>query len=334
MRIAILGAGAIGAYVGAMLARGGADVWLIARGPHGETMRRDGVRVISDGDDFTVRPPVTDDPSEVGEVDAVFLGLKAQQYADAGPMLEPLLAPATTVVSAQNGIPWWYFYKHGGPFDGRRIESVDPGGAVSAAIPPWRAVGCVVYASTELDAPGVVRHIEGVRFPIGEPDGRPSERSAAFSQAMRAAGLKAPVLTRIREHIWLKLMGNAVFNPLSALAHATMAEISEFGPTRETAARVMTEIAQIARALGCEPQLSVEQRLAGAAQVGHHKTSMLQDLEAGKPLEVDALLTAVVELADLIGEPAPSLRTLHAAVALLDLTRRAVPTESKQVHVW
>lgn len=318
MRVAVLGAGAIGAYVGAMLARSGVDVSLIARGAHCEAMRRNGLRVLGESEDFTVRPPVTDDPADIGEVDAVFLGLKAHQYAGAGSILEPLLGPATGVIAAQNGIPWWYFYRHGGPFDGRRIESVDPGGSVSEVIPPWRAIGCVVYASTELEAPGVVRHIEGIRFPIGEPDGQFSERSTAFGQAMGAAGLKAPVVSSIREHIWLKLMGNVVFNPLSALTHATMAEICAHGPSRDTVIRVMTETMQVAGALGCRPRLSVEQRLAGAAHVGDHKTSMLQDLEAGKPLELAALVTAVVELADLVGEPVPSLRTLHSAAELME----------------
>jgi 2-dehydropantoate 2-reductase len=322
MRIAVLGAGAIGAYVGAMLGRGGSQVHLIARGAHCAAMRRDGVRVISESDDFTVRLEVTDDPSEVGPVDAVFLGLKAHQYAGAGPLLEPLLGSDTPVIAAQNGIPWWYFYRHGGPLDGRRVQSVDPDGAVTAAIPPPRAVGCVVYCSTELERPGVVRHVEGARFPLGEPDGTATERCQAFSRAMRAGGLKAPVVSRIRDQIWLKLMGNAAFNPLSALTGATLAEITGHPPSRDTAVRIMEETLAVAEALGCRPRLSIEQRLAGAAEVGHHKTSMLQDLEAGKELELAALVTAVVELADLVESAAPSLRTVHSSVALLDSVRQ------------
>lgn len=323
MKVAVLGAGAIGAYVGAMLARGGTEVHLIARGPHLEAMRRDGLRVISDADEFSVRVPVTNDPREIGPVDTVFLGLKAHQYARASSLLEPLLGDETAVVAAQNGIPWWYFYRHGGPFDGRRVESVDPGGAVSAVIPPWRAVGCVVFSSTELEAPGVVRHVEGVRFPIGEPDNQPSERAQAFSRVMREAGLKAPVVSRIRDHVWLKLIGNVVFNPLSALSRATMAQICDYQPSYDAAVRVMTEALAIARAFGCEPSMTIEQRMAGAAQVGPHRTSMLQDLEAGKELEVDALVSAVVELADLVEIEAPALRTLSAAIELLERTRRA-----------
>ena len=261
----------------------------------------------------------------------MFLGLKAHQYAGAGSLLEPLLGPETAVIAAQNGIPWWYFYRHGGPLDGRRIESVDPGGAVSAVIPPWRAVGCVVYCSTELEAPGVVRHMEGIRFPVGEPSGESSERCQAFNQAMRTGGLKAPVVSRIRDHVWLKLMGNVFFNPFSALTRATMAEICEHPLSHEAAVRVMTETLEIANALGCDPKLSIEQRMAGAAQAGDHKTSMLMDFEAGKDLELGALVSAVVELADLVGVKAPSLRTISAAIELLGSTRqgiRSAPTGS------
>lgn len=317
MRVAVLGAGAIGAYVGAMLARGGTDTSLIARGDHGAAMADRGVRLLTGESELTVRLPVTDDPCDIGEVDVVFLGLKAHQYAAAGPLLEPLLGRDTAVVAAQNGIPWWYFHGHGGPHDGRRIESVDPGGAVSRVIAPERAIGCVVYASTELVAPGVVRHIEDVRFPVGEPSGGTSERCTAFSAAMRAGGLKAPVIRDIRQQIWLKVMGNAVFNPLSALTRATMGEICANPPARAAAERMMVEVVEIAAALDREPRVGVEQRLAGAEAVGDHRTSMLQDLEAGKALELDALVGAVIELADLTGVPAPSLRTVYAATDLL-----------------
>lgn len=322
MKVAVVGAGAVGAYVGAMLARGGTDVSLIARGANLEAMRSTGLRVITENAEFTVRVPATDNPREIGEVDTVFLGLKAHHYAGAAPLLEPLLGPDTAVVAAQNGIPWWYFYKRGGEFDGRRIEAVDPGGAVSRVIPPRRAIGCVVYSSTELEGPGVVRHVEGFRFPIGEPDGQPSGRTRAFSQAMRAGGLKAPVVSKIRDHIWLKLMGNVVFNPLSALTRATVVQMCEYPPTRDLAARVMAETQEIACALGCNASgLSIQQRIEGARLVGQHRTSMLQDIEAGKQLELAALVTAVVELADLAQIAAPSLRTLSAAAELLERTR-------------
>jgi 2-dehydropantoate 2-reductase len=317
MRIGVVGAGAIGAYVGAALARGGADVHLIARGPHLEAMREHGVRVLSPRGDFDVRVPATADPTDVGEVELVFLGLKAHSYAGAGPLLTPLLGPDTAVVAAQNGVPWWYFHELEGPYEGRRVESVDPGGIVTQLIPPRRAIGCVVYSSTVIDAPGVIRHYEGTRFSIGEPSGVVSERCRRFSEAMVAGGLKCPIEARLRDDIWIKLMGNVAFNPLSALTHATMAEMCRHPPTRRLVTEIMNEALAIACRLGSSPDVSVERRMAGAERVGDHKTSMLQDLEAGKQLEVDALVTAVVELADLTGTAAPSLRAVHAAIELL-----------------
>ena len=320
VKVAILGAGAIGAYVGAAMARGGADVHLIARGPNLEALRRDGVRVLSPRGDFSAHPPATDDPGDVGVCDVVVLGLKAHQYAGAGPLLEPLLEPETAVVAAQNGIPWWYFHGLSGPYEGRRVEAVDPGGAVSAVIAPERAIGCVVYASTELEAPGVVRHLEGTRFSIGEPDGRISERCLAFSGAMVAGGLKCPVEPNIRDDVWIKLMGNVAFNPLSALTRATMVEMCRHEPTRRLVVALMEESLEVARRLGQTPAISIERRLAGAERVGEHRTSMLQDLEQGKRLELAPIVTAVVKLADLTGVEAPALRAVHAAAELLDLT--------------
>ncbi|MEA2284808.1 MAG: 2-dehydropantoate 2-reductase [Solirubrobacteraceae bacterium] len=320
MRVAVVGAGAIGAYVGAALARGGTDVHLIARGKNLEAMRRNGVKVLSDRGDFEAHPPATDDPSEVGPVDYVFLGLKANSYASAGPLLEPLLDEHTAVIAAQNGIPWWYFHGVDGPYAGRRIESVDPGGAVSRVIPPERAIGCVVYAGTELEAPGVVRHLEGTRFTIGEPDRTLSDRCRAFSEAMIAGGLKCPVEQDVRDEIWVKLMGNVAFNPLSALTRATMAEICRHDDARRLVAAMMEETLEIAEAVGAHPQISIEKRLAGAERVGEHKTSTLQDLEAGKPLELAAIIGAVVELADLTRIDAPALRAVEAASSLLART--------------
>jgi len=316
VKIAVVGAGAIGAYVGAALCRGGADVHLIARGEHLEAMRRDGVTVLSPRGDFHARPHATGDPADIGPVDIVFLGLKAYSYAEAGPLLAPLLAPHTGVVAAQNGIPWWYFHGLPGPFEGRRVEAVDPGGAVSAVIPPAHAIGCVVYSSAEIGSPGVIRHIEGTRYSIGEPDGTISPRCAAFSQAMVAGGLKCPVETELRSDIWLKLMGNVAFNPVSVLTGATMGEIAAHPGTRELVLAMMRETAEIASRLGSPPKVSVERRFEGAAKVGDHKTSMLLDYEAGKPLETDVLLKAPIELARLTGAPAPSLETVHALVDL------------------
>jgi 2-dehydropantoate 2-reductase len=320
VKIAVLGAGAIGAYVGAALARGGADVHLIARGANLVAMQREGVQVLSPRGDFSVHVPATDDPAEVGLCDVVVLGLKAHQYASAGPLLEPLLDSDTAVVAAQNGIPWWYFHKLGGPYDGRRVEAVDPGGAVTAVIPPERAIGCVVYSSTELEAPGIVRHIEGTRFSIGEPDGTISARCQAFSEAMVAGGLKCPVEENIRDDVWIKLMGNVAFNPLSALTRATLVAMCRHQPTRALVVSLMEETLEIARRLGQTPEISIDRRLAGAERVGEHRTSTLQDLEQGKRLELAPMTGALVELADLTEVEAPSLRAVGAAAELLDLT--------------
>jgi 2-dehydropantoate 2-reductase len=328
MRIAVLGAGAIGGFVGSMLARTGTDVTLIARGEHLAAIRRDGLRVLMDGREMVVDVPATDDPGDIGVVDVVLLGLKAYSYASCGPLLAPLLGPTTSVVAAQNGIPWWYFYRQGGSFDGRRIESVDPDGAVSAVIPPQRVIGCVPYPAAEIVAPGIIRHLEGTQFPLGETDRSKSDRCRDFADAMTAAGFRSPV-TDIRPQIWLKLMGNAAFNPISALTHSTMADICAYPASRALVVRLMEEIAEIATAIGDPPPsaITIERRLAGAERVGHHKTSMLQDLDAGKPLEVDALLGAVVEIADMVGVEAPNLRAVHATVALLDHTRQGRQAE-------
>ncbi|MFD7322971.1 2-dehydropantoate 2-reductase [Streptomyces sp. NPDC059875] len=323
MKVAVLGAGAIGAYVGAALDRAGADVHLIARGPHLAAMRQHGVRVESPRGDFTARVHATDDPADVGPVDYVFLGLKANAYAACGPLIAPLLHDTTAVVAAQNGIPWWYFHRHGGPHDGRRVESVDPAGAVSAVLAPERAIGCVVYAATELGGPGVVRHLEGTRFSIGEPDRSASKRCEAFAEAMRAGGLKCPVEAELRHDIWIKLLGNISFNPISALARATMRQMCLHGGTRQVIELMMHETLAVATALGCRPDISVERRLAGAERVGDHRTSTLQDLERGKPLELDVLLAAVVELADITAVPVPTLRTVHALSDLLATQSRS-----------
>jgi len=321
MRIAVVGAGAIGAFVGACLARGGTETHLIARGDHLAAMRDRGVRVIGPAETFTVPVDATDDPREIGEVDLVILALKAHAYAQAGDLLAPLLGDETAVVPAQNGIPWWYFHGHGGPHEGRRIESVDPGSAVSAVIAPERVIGCVVYPATAIVEPGLIRHVEGRRFSIGEPDGSASSRSKALSAAMSAGGLKCPIARDLRDELWLKLLGNATFNPLSALTGATMGELCAFAPTRRVAEAAMHEVAAVGVALGRTLPVSIEQRVAGAAAVGDHRPSMLQDLDAGRPLELDALLAAVIELGELADVPMPTVRTLFAATALLEQRR-------------
>jgi 2-dehydropantoate 2-reductase len=317
VRVAVLGAGAIGAYAGAALHRAGAEVHLIARGEHLRAMRESGVQVNSPRGDFHAHPHATDNPAEIGPVDHVFLGLKANQYATAGPLLAPLLAEHTSIIAAQNGIPWWYFHGLPGPYENHRIESVDPGGAVSAALPVHRAIGCVVFAATEISAPGVIQHLEGTRFSIGEPDRTISPRCKEFAEAMVAGGLKCPVEENLRVDIWTKLMGNIAFNSISALTRATMVDICRHPGTRELVTRMMEETVEVADRLGAAPNVSIERRLAGAERTGAHKTSTLQDLEKGKPLELDAIVKAVVELADLTGVPAPNLRVINALTDLL-----------------
>jgi 2-dehydropantoate 2-reductase len=318
LRVAVLGAGAIGAYVGAALHRAGAEVHLIARGAHLDAMRRSGVRVLSPRGDFTAHPDVTDEPQQIGPVDYVFLGLKANSYAACGPMIRPLLHEATGIVAAQNGIPWWYFHRLPGPYEDYRIESVDPRGEVTAALPLSRAIGCVVYAATEIKAPGVIRHLEGTRFSIGEPDGTISRRCTSFGEAMVAGGLKCPVEADLRQDIWIKLMGNIAFNPISALARATMAGICRHSGARGLVVTMMRETLEVARRVGSDPRMSIERRLKGAERAGEHKTSTLQDLEKGKPLELDVILAAVVELAGLTGADVPTLRAIHAVADLLN----------------
>jgi 2-dehydropantoate 2-reductase len=318
MKVAVLGAGAIGAYVGAALCRAGVEVHLVARGPHLAALRADGVHVVSPRGDFVAHPHATDDPSQIGPVDHVVLGVKAHAYATAGPMVAPLLHERTTLIAAQNGIPWWYFHKLAGPYEGTRLESVDPGGAVTAALPLERAIGCVVYAATELSAPGVVQHLEGTRFSIGEPSGGVSTRCTEFADAMVEGGLKCPVEPDIRNDIWIKLMGNIAFNPLSALTRATMAGICRHPGTRALVATMMEETLDVATRVGARPEISVERRLAGAERTGEHKTSTLQDLERGRPMELDVLLSAVVEIADLTGADVPTLRSITALADLLN----------------
>jgi 2-dehydropantoate 2-reductase len=333
VKVAVLGAGAIGAYVGAALHRGGSEVHLIARGAHLEALRRHGVQVKSDRGDFAAHPNATDDPREIGSVDYVFLGLKAHSYATSGSLLEPLLHDRTALIAGQNGIPWWYFHKLAGPYEGRRIEAVDPDGATSAVMATERAIGCVVYPATVIESPGVIRHLEGSRFSIGEPDGSISERCSQFSQAMIAGGLKCPVEANIRNDIWIKLMGNVAFNPISALTRGTMVEICQHSGTRRVVEQMMEETLDIAARVGSTPKISVARRLDGAEKVGHHKTSMLQDLEAGKQMELDAIMAGIVELADITGAPAPTLRTVYAATDLLSRTAAGAAPATVPVKV-
>ena len=314
MRFAVVGAGAIGAYVGAALARGGADVTLIARGDHLRALQADGVRVLSPRGDFEAHPAATDDLGAIADADVVFVGLKAYSLPELAPQIGSHLREGAAVIAAQNGIPWWYFQSEGGRLDGTIVESVDPGGVVTRSIPPQSVVGCVVYCATEIERPGVIRHIEGTRFSIGEPDGSDSERCRSISEAFRAGGLKAPVDARLRDQIWLKLIGNAAFNPVSVLTRATLGALGEVPEMRDALRALLEEGAAVAAALGVQLSVPIERRLEGGFEVGEHKTSMLQDFEAGKPLEIDCLTGAIVELAQKLDVDVPRLRVVDAAV--------------------
>ncbi len=317
MTFAVYGAGAIGAYLGAKLALAGEEVTLIARGPHLHAMQADGVRVRSPQGDFEARPSLTDDPAAIGPVDFLFLTVKAHSLTEIAPKLGPLMGPETCVVSAQNGIPWWYFQKHGGPWEGSHLESVDPGGLIEQAIQPDQIVGCIVYPSVAIVQPGLLEHTEGERFSIGELDGSSSQRCKNLSRALVKAGLKCPIRPRIRNDLWVKLLGNVAFNPLSALTRSTLVEIATHPQTRTLARAIMAEAEAVARALEIKIPVTIEQRLEGAAKVGHHKTSMLQDVEAARPLELESIVGAVVELGDKLEIPMPHTRTIYACTKLL-----------------
>ena len=317
MRFLIAGAGAIGAYIGARMARAGVDVTLFARGPHLRAMQQHGVRVKSAEGDFEARPRIAGSLAEVGPVDVVFLAVKAHSLTHLAPQLSPVLAPDTTVVSTQNGVPWWFFQGLGGPAEGIRLERVDPGGVIAAAIEPRRVVGSIVYFSTEIIEPGVVLHTEGNRISLGEPDGTRSPRSRAIADALIASGLRCPVTTHIRNEIWVKILGNVAFNPISALTRATLVQMVRDPEVAALVRNIMEEAAAVAARLGLELPVSIEQRIAGAGKVGEHKTSMLQDLEAGRPLELEAVVGAVVELGERLGLPMPYTRTMYACAKLL-----------------
>jgi len=321
VKIAIVGAGAIGAFLGAKLALSGEDVYLIARGAHLQAMQNHGVRVKSPDGDFEAHPTATDDYESVGPVDFVFLTVKAHSLTEIAPQIAPLLGPGTVVVSAQNGIPWWYFQSQGGPFDGTAIESVDPGGVIAQAIDPSRIIGCIIYPSTVIVQPGVIEHIEGNRFSIGELDGTSSDRCKTLAAALICAGLKAPIRSRIRHDLWVKLLGNVVFNPMSALTGATLEEMATHPETSAIARAVMTEADEVAEALGVRLPLTIDQRMDGAKKVGAHKTSMLQDLESGRPMELESVVGVVIELGEKLGLPMPHTRTLYSCTRLLSQVR-------------
>jgi len=325
MRVLIVGAGAVGAYIGARMALTGLDVTLVARGPQLRAIAERGVEVQSAAGDFQARPKILGTIEEVGPVDVVFLGVKAHSLPQLAPRLKSVLAPDTTVVSTQNGVPWWFFENFGGSWNGLRLERVDPGGVISGAIEARRVVGSIVYFSTEVIAPGVIRHIEGNRISLGEPDGTRSERVRRIAEALLTSGLRAPITARIRNEIWVKLLGNVAFNPLSALTGATLAQMVRDPDVSNLAREIMREAEAVAARLGLDLPVSIEQRMAGAAKVGEHKTSMLQDLEAHRPLELEAIVGAIVELGQRIGVPMPHTQTIYSATKLLAECRSRLP---------
>ena len=322
LKIAIIGVGAIGGYVGIKLALAGEDVTFIARGANLEALRSRGIRLITaDGEEKTVaKVRATSDYAAAGPQDMVILAMKAHQVEAVARDVPKLFEPDTVVVPMQNGIPYWYFHRHAGELAGTRVQSVDPTGVIGEHIGCERVIGCVVYPAAELISPGVIKHVEGNRFPVGEPDGTSSERVTRVSECFTRAGLQAPVLEDIRAEIWLKLWGNLTFNPISALSRATLAGICQYPPSRAIAAAMMTEAQSVANKLGITFRVSLEKRIAGAEKVGHHKTSMLQDVEAARTLEIDALLGSVVELARLTDTATPHIDTVYALTKLLAKT--------------
>jgi 2-dehydropantoate 2-reductase len=317
VKFVVVGAGAIGGYIGACLARAGADVVLHARGPHLSAMRDHGLRVTGPDGEFHVRPAVAASLDEIGPADVVMLAVKAHHLTGIVPSLAPLLKPETVIISTQNGIPWWYFQRLGGPMDGWVLERVDPGGHIARAIDPARVVGALAYFSTEIAAPGVIRHIEGNRLSLGEPDGTRSDRARRIAEVLIAGGLRCPVSTRFRHEVWVKLLGNVAFNPISALTRATLEDMVRHPEVSGLVREVMVETEAVAARLGIELPVSIDQRMTGAGKVGAHKTSMLQDLEAGRPMEIEAVVGAVVELGGRLGVPMPSTRAVYACVKLL-----------------
>jgi 2-dehydropantoate 2-reductase len=322
MKIAIIGAGAIGGLVGAKLALAGEEVTFLVRGKNLEAIRSDGIKLItSEGEQRVARNvSATDRYDQPGPQDIVVLAVKAHQVESVADEVPKLFGPDTVVVTMQNGVPYWYFHKHGGVLAGTTVRSVDPTGSAHARIPPDRVIGCVVYPASELVAPGVVKHIEGERLPVGELDGSSSDRVNRVSACFTNAGFKAPVLGDIRAEIWLKLWGNLSFNPISSLTHSTLVDICQYPLSRELAAAMMREAQDVGHKLGIEFRVSLDKRIAGAEKVGKHKTSMLQDVEAGRAPEIDALVGSVVELGRLTGTPTPHIDTVYSLVKLLART--------------
>jgi len=326
MKVCIYGAGAIGGYLGVLFKLAGADVSLIARGAQLEAIRKNGLKLLIGGEEKSAMMPATADPAELGPQDYVIVTLKAHQAWETAEQMKPLLGRDTAVVTAQNGVPWWYFYGFEGQYANRRIESVDPGDRQWIAIGPERVIGCTVYPATEVAVPGVIKHIQGDKFGLGEPTRDRSERSERLSKLFESAGLKAPILPEIRNDIWLKLWGNLCFNPISALTHATLDVVATDPGTRLLSRNMMLEAERIARRIGVHFRVNVDRRIDGAARVGAHRTSMLQDLDKGRPLELDALLTAVQELGRLTELDTPYIDAVLALTQQMARTAGLYPT--------
>lgn len=317
MKVAIYGAGAIGAHLGGMLANNGVDVSLIARGPHLRAIQDNGLLMkFHQTDDILVRPNATDNPAELGHQDYVIVTLKAHQSPAVVELMQPLLGPNTAVVTAMNGVPWWYFYRLGGEHEGRTLESVDPGRVQWNGLGPHRAIGMVVHPAVEITAPGVMQHVEGNAYQVGEPSGEKTDRVANLAEALVDAGLRAPISSKIRDDIWVKLWGNLCLNPISALTDATLAGIGRDDGVRELVFKLAEEGRAVGEALGARFRFTADRRFTAAFEVGEHKTSMLQDLERGRPMEIDALVTAVCELGDIVGVDTPVLDAVLALVRL------------------
>ncbi|NOE32205.1 2-dehydropantoate 2-reductase [Ruegeria sp. HKCCD7318] len=317
MKVCIFGAGAIGGYVAAKLAQTDVDVSVVARGPHLVAMQEKGLTLQEDGQDpINVPIRASDNAADLGPQDYVFITLKAHSVPAVVDSIQPLIGDETTIVSGVNGVPWWYFHKLGGPFEGTRLSSVDPGDAQWNGFGPDRVLGCVVYPAAEVIAPGSIKHVEGNRFSLGEPDGTKSDRASNLSAALSTAGLRAPVRPRIRDEIWLKLWGNLSFNPISALTHSTLDVLCTDEGSRSVARGMMLEAQEIGEKLGVRFPIDVEKRIDGGAAVGAHKTSMWQDLELNRPMEIDALVTSVQELGQLTGIATPTIDTVASLIKL------------------
>ena len=320
MKICVIGAGAIGGLLAAKFAEAGEEVGVVARGAQLKAIREHGLVLRQEDRDLVARVAASDRIADLGEPDLIVLGMKAHQVAAVAPEVGSILGPRTLVLTAQNGIPWWYFFKHGGPREGVRLQSVDPGGVIADHLPIDRVIATVVYPAAEIERPGVIRHVEGNRFSLAEIDGAKSERISAISEIFGGAGFKAPVVTDVRTEIWTKLLGNLSLNPISALTHATLQDICRYPKTRALAMEMMREALAVAEAFGIRLRISLEKRIAGAEAVGAHKTSMLQDVENGRVLEADALIGSVIELARMADVATPHIDAIYAVTKLLGKT--------------